>query len=144
MTQNSMTIRQEGVVEAVRDNASLTDTLAARQLIDTVLGMLVSAAPSTTRQHVLGARPALVSAVAELGIRPGSAAATDLLDALERAMNRSPQQTRLRTRVVLDAAAAHDPMMVARIAAALPDGTVSALRQAAADAPSAAATTSAD
>ena len=142
MTKKSMMVNQENVAEIVRDKARLTSTLQARQLIDTVLGMLVSAAPSTTRQYVLGARPELGTAVAELGTRPSSAAAHDLLDALARAINRSPQQTRLRTRVVLDAADAHDPTTLARIAAALPDGTVTALRQAAADPPSAAATAS--
>ena len=141
MTQRLTTIRHD-VVQAVRDKAGLPSMLRAGQLVDTVLGMLVSAAPSTTRQHVLGARPELVTAVAELETRPSSAATKDLLDALARAMNRSPEQTGLRTGVVLDALDTHDPTTVARIAAALPEGTVTALRQAATDA-SAAATTSA-
>ena len=124
-------IKYQDLVEGVRDRAGLDDARESREVTGAVLGSLVRAVPEQERQTVAGALPAPVQGVAE--IPAGDAATPDvaeLLDEIGRMLGRPPEQARYLTQAVLDELGTQDGAMVERIGAALPEGTVDALRSA--------------
>lgn len=124
-------IKYQDLVEGVRDRARLDDAREAREVTGAVLGTLVRAVPEPDRETLAGALPAPVRDVA--AIPAGDGAAPDLgglLDEIGRTLGRPPERARYLTQAVLDELGAQDGAMVERIGAALPSGTVEALRSA--------------
>ncbi|MBC3192322.1 DUF2267 domain-containing protein [Pseudonocardia sp. C8] len=121
-------IRYQELVEAVRDRAGLPDAREAREATGIVLGTLVRALPSDAREHVLGAMPSLVEAVADVGEGPRTVDPERMIQDIAGLLKRPPEQALLLARAVLDEIDRQDPDTTARIAGSLPDGALESLR----------------